>query len=312
MKNLAYLIALTLFVPLASMAQEDTDPWLKKKAEIFKPISDEQLQKILSAVPGTAPASPKSERRILVFYRCEGYIHGSIPYANLAIQEMGKNTGAFTADLADTYAAFTTENLAKYDGILLNNTTGMVFPEPAQLNAFLDFVASGKGLIGIHAASDNFGRHPDCRALVGGQFAGHPWNAGGTWAFKVDDPAHILNVAFEGQGFWHTDEIYQYDPASYQGPEVLRLLVSLDMSKNEVMKQINDGPREVPVSWIRKAGDGRVFYTNFGHREDTFQKPAILKHMLAGIQYALGDLEADATPTATAPAQIAALAPEQK
>ncbi len=311
MKKFAYLIALAVLVPFTSLAQEDSDPWQKKKAESFKPLSDEQQQKILSAIPTAAPASPKSERRILVFYRCEGFIHGSIPYANLAIQEMGKKTGAFTADLADTYAAFTTENLAKYDGILLNSTTGMVFPEPAQLNAFLDFVASGKGLIGIHAASDNFGRHPDCRALVGGQFAGHPWNAGGTWAFKVDDPAHVLNVAFEGKGFWHSDEIYQYDPATFQGPQVLRVLVSLDMSKNEVLKQINDGPREVPVSWIREAGDGRVFYTNFGHREDTFQKPAILKHMLAGIQYALGDLDADATPTATVTAQPAALAPEQ-
>ena len=215
MKKFAYLIALSVLLPIASMAQQGSDPWQQKKAESFKPLSDEQQQKILSAIPTAAPASPKSERRILVFYRCEGFIHGSIPYANLAIQEMGKKTGAFTADLADTYAAFTTENLAKYDGILLNSTTGMEFPEPAQQNAFLDFVASGKGLIGIHAASDNFGRHPDCRALVGGQFAGHPWNAGGTWAFKVDDPAHVLNVAFEGKGFWHSDEIYQYDPGQH-------------------------------------------------------------------------------------------------
>ncbi len=310
MKTLAYVIALTLLVPFTSMAQETPDPWLQKKAESFKPLTEEQQKAILSAVPDAAPANPKSERRILVFYRCEGFIHASIPYGNLAIQEMGKKTGAFTADLADSYSVFNKDNLSKYDAILLNNTTGMVFPEPSQLNAFLDFVASGKGLIGIHAASDNFGRHPDCRSLVGGQFAGHPWNAGGTWAFKLNDPSHVLNRAFEGKGFWHTDEIYQYDPATYQGPEVLRLLVSLDMSKDEVKKQINDGPREVPVSWIRKAGDGRVFYTNFGHREDTFQKPAILKHMLAGIQYALGDLEADAAPTSTVPAQDPVLAPK--
>ena len=129
------------------------------------------------------------------------------------------------------------------------------------------------------------------------------------WAFKLDDPDHVLNKAFGGKGFWHSDEIYQYKPETYVGTKVLRVLVSLDMKQDEVSKIINDGPREVPVSWLRKAGDGRVFYTNFGHREDTFTKPAILKHMLDGIQYALGDLEADATPTAAVGPKQPALAP---
>jgi type 1 glutamine amidotransferase len=62
---------------------------------------------------------------------------------------------------------------------------------------------------------------------------------------------------------------------------------------------------------LRTAGKGRVFYTNFGHREDTFSKPMILKHMLDGMQYALGDLEADATPTDQAGAKGMALAPDK-
>ena len=89
----------------------------------------------------------------------------------------------------------------------------------------------------------------------------------------------------------------------------MRLLVSLDMSKEEVSGRIDDGPREVPVSWIRKAGQGRVFYTNFGHREDTFWNPTVLRHMCDGIQYALGDLDADDLPTKTAGLTKPALAP---
>jgi len=291
------------------MAQDTVDPWTKKKADSFRPLSAEQKAAVENAVPAESAVKPKKTRRILVFYRCEGFIHGSIPYANLALETMGKKTGAFTVDLADTYDVFNTENLKKYDGILLNNTTGMTFAKPEQQNAFLDFIMSGKGLAGIHAASDNFGRHPECRAIVGGEFGGHPWNAGGTWAFKLDDPDHVLNKAFGGKGFWHTDEIYQYQPATFVGTKTLRVLVSLDMKQEEVSKLINDGPREVPVSWLRKAGDGRVFYTNFGHREDTFTKPMILKHMLDGIQYSLGDLDADATPTDAAPKQEPALSP---
>ncbi|QEG43533.1 ThuA domain-containing protein [Roseimaritima ulvae] len=294
-----------------AFAQDPADPWQQKKAKLFKPLSDAVQAAIETAVPPRSSVKAKQPRRVLVFYRCEGFVHRSIPHANLAVQMMGRKTDAFTADLADTYDVFTPENLQQYDCILLNNTTHMQFPKAEQEAAFLDFIAQGKGLAGFHAASDNFGKHPKCRAMVGGQFAGHPWGAGGTWAFKLDDPQHVLNQAFDGKGFWHSDEIYQYNPDTYEGPQVLRLLVSLDMAKQEVAKRINDGPREVPVSWIRTAGKGRVFYTNFGHREDTFENPVILQHMLDGIQYALGDLEADATPTADAPTKQPAAAPEK-
>lgn len=304
------LLCFAALISCLSIHVQAQETWEQRKSNQFKqPLSDQQKQEIVDAVAGFKAETPKQPRKILVFYRCEGFVHNSIPYANFAMETLGKSTGAFTVDLADQYDVFTPENLKQYDCILLNNTTGMVFPQPAQMNAFLDFVSSGKGLVGIHAASDNFGRHPECRSVVGGEFGGHPWNAGGRWAFKIDDPEHVLNRSFAGKGFWHTDEIYQYKPETYVGPKVLRLLVSLDMNQNEVLKQINDGPREVPVSWLRKAGDGRVFYTNFGHREDTFKNPMILKHMLDGIQYALGDLEADATPTSDAGTKTPALAP---
>lgn len=285
------------------------ETWEEKKAGRFQPLSDTQMKSIEAAIPSAPLAESKSERRVLVFYRCEGFIHTSIPWANYALQKMGEKTGAFKVDLADTYDVFTAENLKKYDGIILNNTTGMVFEEPSQEAAFLDFIASGKGLVGIHAASDNFGRHPECRAIVGGEFGGHPWGAGGTWAFKLDDPEHVLNRAFDRKGFWHTDEIYQYKPSTFVGTKVLHLLVSLDMNQPEVSDRIDDGPREVPVSWLRTAGEGRVFYTNFGHREDTFTKSEMVTHILDGIQYALGDLEAKATPTSEMSDVVPALAP---
>ncbi|MCG8651235.1 MAG: ThuA domain-containing protein [Pirellulales bacterium] len=310
MRKLVNFMLVAAMIPWAAIASaQNEDPWQKKKAERFKPLTAQQRQAITAAVPKAATVTPKQPRRILMFYRCEGFIHTSIPHANFAMEQAGKHTQAFDVDLADTYDVFTKENLAKYDCILLNNTTHMKFPTSQHEAAFLDFIASGKGLAGFHAASDNFYKHPKCCALVGGQFNGHPWNAGGKWAFKLDDPEHPLNQAFGGRGFWHTDEIYQYRKDSYQGPEVLRLLISLDMSKEEVSGRIDDGPREVPVSWVRQAGQGRVFYTNFGHREDTFWNPVILQHMCDGIQYALGDLKVDDLPTAKSEVKTAALAP---
>ena len=134
--------------------------WEKKKASQYREVGEKDKAKITEAIPDSSVVTPKQPRRILMFYRCEGYYHKSIPTANFAVQEMGRKTGAFTVDLADDYEVFSTENLKQYDAIVLNSTTGMRFPEASQLNAFLDFIADGKGLAGIHAASDNFGRHP--------------------------------------------------------------------------------------------------------------------------------------------------------
>ncbi len=327
--GLAALLAVSSTVAAADKKAKKKQPpkkaqpqtWEEKKKARFKPITDEQRKSIASAVPKQATVKPKQARRILVFYRCGGFIHTSIPFANLAVQEMSRKTKAFAVDLADTYDVFTRENLKKYDLVLLNSTTHMKFENAAQEKALLDFVASGKGLAGFHAASDNFGDHPKCREMIGGQFNGHPWGAGGKWAFKLDDPKHVLNKAFGGKGFWHSDEIYQYNPDTYIGLEKLRVLVSLDMSKEAVTKpiegksnerykkQYGDGPREVPVSWVQEIGKGRLFYTNLGHRDDTFWNPQVLRHMLDGLQYALGDLEADATPTAKIGKLKPALAP---
>ena len=50
------------------------------------------------------------------------------------------------------------------------------------------------------------------------------------------------------------------------------------------------------ISWVRPYGKGRVFYCSLGHEPSSYYNPHVLRHYLAGIQFALGDLEADATP----------------
>ena len=115
--------------------------------------------------------------------------------------------------------------------------------DDAQRKALMDFVKSGRGIIGIHAASDNFYDWPEAVEMLGGQFNGHPWVGNGWgrqesdgWSFKVDDPDHVLNRAFDGKGFVLKDEIYQI-----QGPysrDTHRVLLSLDMSKPHKLEAI--------------------------------------------------------------------------
>ena len=50
--------------------------------------------------------------------------------------------------------------------------------------------------------------------------------------------------------------------------------------------------------WIRSYGKGRVFNIGLGHRPEFYEAPKMQQMMFAGIQFVLGDLEADTTPSA--------------
>lgn len=324
MKKLPVCIALlALFTACFVTAQNDKkkpQTWKEKAAARFgnKPTAEHKAT-IDENIPDRTK-DPKSDRKVLVFWRCEGFIHTSIPFGNYAMEAIARETKAFTADLADEYDVFTKENLAQYDGIIFNNTTHLK-PNDEQKEAILDFISSGKGIVGFHAAADNFGGWDEGIELIGGIFNGHPWNAGGTWAFQVEDPDHTLNAAFGGEGFWHRDEIYWYRPESFAGRDKLRVLLSLDMKKaknKEPLKgdkwkgRANSAEElDVPVSWCREYGKGRLFFTNLGHNDMTFGNEMVLQHMLDGIQYALGDLEADDIPSAQANVKVVA-APEKE
>jgi hypothetical protein len=40
-----------------------------------------------------------------------------------------------------------------------------------------------------------------------------------------------------------------------------------------------------------------VFYMSHGHNEKVYANPVLLQHLLAGIQFVIGDLSADASPS---------------
>ncbi|MFM7413909.1 MAG: ThuA domain-containing protein [Planctomycetota bacterium] len=191
------------------------------------------------------------------------------------------------AELAEQFArVFSAESLRDFDGVIFLSTTGEL-PVP-EMTAFLDWIKSGKAFIGFHAATDTFKSSDAYCEMIGGHFAGHPWNAGGEHAFVVHEPEHRVAAMFPERFRWQ-DEIYQYD-LRYQ-PGNLRVLVSLDMQASSPKE-----PWHVPVSWVRDYGKGRVFATNFGHNDATWKSPMFQKHMAEGIAWALGRFDAPAAP----------------
>ncbi len=259
-------------------------------------IPGEDAAKISEAMQGLRAAKPVQERKILVFTRTEGFRHSSIPYAAKAFEEMGDATGAFSVTVSDDMTAFKPENLGQFDGVLFANTTELAFEDWAHRESLMSFVKGGKAVIGIHAATDNFYNWPEAASIMGGTFDGHPWNAGGTWAIKIDDPDHPVTRAFAGQNFNISDEIYRIRQRALR--QNARVLLSLDMTDegNLSANGVRFTDKDLPISWVRNFGKGRVFYSSFGHNHAIYWNPKILQHYLDGIQFALGDLESDVTP----------------
>ncbi|MGH9583091.1 MAG: ThuA domain-containing protein, partial [Bryobacteraceae bacterium] len=116
-----------------------------------------------AALPDTAPAKPLRPRKVLVLCKAAGYVHESIPLAAKTVEELGDKTGAWRTAITYNSASINANNLKQYDLVFLDSTTGAFLDDPghpsvtaARKKALLDFVRSGKGLAGIHAAADSY------------------------------------------------------------------------------------------------------------------------------------------------------------
>jgi type 1 glutamine amidotransferase/HEAT repeat protein len=262
----------------------------------------EEVQKIEDAAPAKATVQPKQPRKLLVFNLCNDFKHSSIPYWDKALQVMGQKTGAYEVVFSNRMEMLAPQMLNQYDAVCLNNTTKLDFSDERLRDGLMNFVRGGKGIIGIHAASDNFYDWPEGAEMIGAQFSGHPWTSGGTWAIKIDDPQHPLTAAFGGKGFKIKDELYRTRPPLYSRSKQ-RVLLSLDMSDEATRNVKGFEPNDVDtgISWVKSWGKGRVFYCSLGHNHPVVWNPAVLQHYLDGIQFALGDLPADTTPRSGRP-----------
>lgn len=256
-------------------------------------------------------------KRVLVVTTTTGFRHSSIPTAENVIGELAQRSGAFTVEYARVeptepqfkgadgkpekakveaaIAAVLAEKMSpaalkRYGAVIFANSTGDL-PVPDK-EAFLDWIKSGKGFVGMHSASDTFHGYPPFIEMIGGEFKSHGAQV------EVDainqDPQ--CPACRHLPGSWKVfDEIYlfkNFDRAKVRG------LLTLDKHPNE------KSPGDYPISWCKEWGKGRVFYTSLGHREDIWDpnwtdgkgqrknSPEISRqyqeHILGGIKWALG------------------------
>ena len=142
---------------------------------------------------------------------------------------------------------------------------------------------------------------PEFNKMIGGYFKFH-WNDPQHITVKIDDPKSPLTAMFHGQEFEINDETYTFAQDSFSRDNV-HVLTSIDYAKMSDEDKAKEPPatartdHDYALSWIRREGQGRVFYEAHGHNEKIYAIKPMLEHLVAGIQYALGDLKADDTPS---------------
>jgi uncharacterized protein len=292
----------------------------------------EDVLGMLAALPDRAPAEPTRPRRVFVFCKPQGYggfAHSSIPLVARTIEALGAKTGAWNTVISYSLADWTAGNLQGYDAVVLDSTTGTFLDDDdatataARRQALLDFVRSGKGLVALHAGTDSYHSlptggdplWPDFNQMIDGYFKWH-WVYPTQIVMKVEDVNSPINASFTRAGRGDgprtaagpdvlsiVDEVYTYQMGSWNRSRA-HVLTSIDYARmpEEVKAQEPAAGKRTDadyvLSYIRKEGRGRVFVEVLGHHESVYKQRPMLEHILAGIQYAIGDLQADDSPVA--------------
>lgn len=269
----------------------------------------------LAVAPLTAQA-PIPTKKLLFLTHAGLYKHTSLGPAEQAVMSWGK-AGGFEVTTVEGYrqdadkidlSFLTPQYLAQFDGVMFMTNGNLPFTD-AQKAMLLDFVRSGKAVIGAHCASLTMYDTPAFGEMLGGYFR-RSLRQNKVVVLKVEDRTHPATRML-GPSWPIADEFYLFGTAPWdasrpeQNVDVLfgnriplgfsrdrvHVLLSLDTDLTTDLSDLTDVVRggDYPQAWVRDYGAGRVFYSSLGHRDDIWaHDPVFRAHMVGGIRWALG------------------------
>ena len=171
--------------------------------------------------------------------------------------------------------------------------------QQAFLNGIVPVATQSNNYVGTPGRDAQEGSWPDWDNMIGGFFKFH-WLDPQHIVVKIDDKASPLTKMFNGQDFDVYDETYTFGIKSFSRENV-HVLTSINYDKMSFMDKLKESgmrpDHDFGLSWIKRDGQGRVFYMALGHDERQYAIKPLLEHLLAGMQYTLGDLKADDSPS---------------
>lgn len=276
----------------------------------------ELLQAALAAAPGLSvlplvraaeEATPKEElkrKKVLYFTRSVGFEHsvvhrdgGRLSHSERILTEWGKQAG-FDVECSKDGAVLD-GNLDPYDAFAFYTCGDLTQPgkDPGRpvsaegKKRLIEAVAQGKGFVGFHSAADTFhspaGGLDPYVAMLGGEFVAHGAQQSASLVVLPRFPRIGGIGVAEGLSLY--DEWY----ALKNFPKDLHVVL---VQETKYMQGDCYRRPNYPCTWARLHGQGRVFYTSLGHREDVWTNPFFRTIALGGFDWVLGRAKADVKP----------------
>ena len=264
-------------------------------------LDTDMKKQIEAGSPKQAIVPPKKKHKLLVTDIQMYSGHSTIPHGNYMLELMAKNTGAFDATFSNDLDLLKYPKIKEFDAIWLNNVCGMVYNDPEVREGILRFVREGGGIGGHHAVTFANNNWPEFAEMMGGWAGAHHTEK---QVIKIDDTSSPLTKMFGTAAFEHTDEFYQFPTYAPYSREKQHVLLSIDVehsdraTANRFCPECTRLDQDYGLAWIKTYGKGRTYFTPLGHTTPFYTDPRWTNHVLAAIQYILGDLDADSTPSA--------------
>lgn len=220
-------------------------------------------------------ADKKAPSKILVFSLTKGFRHASIADGIKAIKKLGEENNLLV-EASEDVNVMSAENLKKYKLLVFLSPTGSNVFNDSQKQALKEYINGGGRFVGIHAATDFCYEWEWYGKMVGAYFESHPQ----IQEVKLD---LILpkNKMLKGlpQPWMHKDEWYNFKNVN----PAITVLIKADETSYKGGKMKNDHP----ISWCHNFEGGKVFYTALGHTKECYTDPLFLKHLWAGMKWAM-------------------------
>jgi uncharacterized protein len=222
----------------------------------------------------TFAATAQKARRLEILFLGDNGHHRPIERVPSIMSALGDKGVNFT--YTDKLADINTANLNKYDAVMIYANWDSI-PPPIEKD-LLAYVASGKGILPIHCASYCFRNSSEYVKMVGGQFWRHTMDTVETQTVQPE------NAIMKGlKSFRAYDETYLHSKLQEDNNVLAVREIKADQFKDK------PNTKTEPYTWTRSYGKGRVFYTAYGHDENTWQNEDFHALILRGILWAVND-----------------------
>jgi type 1 glutamine amidotransferase len=212
---------------------------------------------------------------VLIYSKTKAFRHECIEPGSQAIQSYFNQYG-ISSTITEDSSVFTPAILKDYDVVMFFQTTGNVL-DSAQQIVFENYYKSGKGFVGVHAASDTEYDWPWYGQLVGAYFASHPDVQ--SHVIEKADTAH-MSCKHLPMRWKRVDECYNF--------KTLPANVNVLLIADETTYQGGAHGEYHPMSWYHAFDGGRSFYTAMGHTVESYQDTLFLEHLRQGVIWASG------------------------